>query len=953
MSYSIDEFNDTFHKHNSSEIKIIHFNIVSLNKNHANLECTINSLSCEFNIIILSEIRNINLALFVNMFPNFEFIYDTPQNSVVGGLGIFINRSLNYSHRSDIKIKNSESESVFIELKSKTKNLVVGGIYRHPRSNFDSFTKEYINCCSLVQRENKNIVCLGDFNINLKEKHNRKIFDYDFNLKLNNIFQLIKDETRVTASSKTLIDHIYTNNVDGYHYGVLESNLSDHHGIFLISKNNLNLQCGRPFVRIYSKKALKNFSLALKDLNSKMKISYVNSTTIEENENLWNNFYLNLNAEINCKFPLVRVSRTKAHDKVWISDSIKRCCRKKCLLYQNFKKNPSTYRKEKYLKYKKILHKLIIQAKNNYYKTLIECKNYSKTLFNIAKPKRKQEGEIQLKVDDKLITDGISIAETFNKHFNKICQKSKQKDGNFQQYLERKSYSDFAFEKVSKDFILRTINDLKCTNSCGPDDINTKLIKENALNFSEMLEILINDSLLVKNFPTKLKISKIVPIYKAKDKKDVENYRPIGLLNNINKIFEKCILQQMNYHIDFNKIIRDNQHGFRKHHNCTTALSIVHDSILDKIKNKLHVIGIFLDLSKAFDSIDHEILINKLIHYGFLKEITFFKSYLKDRAHYVQINKERSTTLSIERGVIQGSCLSPLLYSLYCNDLSFLNNKHTQVTLFADDTCILISTDDILKLETIAQLELNNICQWFRNNKLTINPNKSNFLRFKNQSKKHSINLLLENTPLLEKSCTKYLGLFIQSDLKWQSAINEKINKMLKFKHMFKYIRNFVPIKKLIILYKSFITSFIVYGIELYGNCQQFLVDRLQKAQNNLLRIILKKNSRFNVKELHLRTNLLSIANLITFRKAILTFDMLHKNGLNAFYNLTRAKDKHCYFTRSSDVELGKYCHSNEKSIKYSSAVIYNSLPRHLKEINDRTLFKDTLHNYLFNLNFL
>jgi len=258
MIYSIETFNKEF-ANEFSDLKVIHLNIVSLNKNHAQLECFLSSLTIQFDVIILSEIRNINLNLFSNIFSDMEFIFMTSATSVVGGIGIYVKKSFSYIHRVDLQINNCETESVFLELKSKKKNTVIGGVYRHPRDNFDVFAKTFQRLCDVINDENKYFICMGDFNINLLNKKIKKIYEYELDLNLLSITQLIKGPTRENDDSATLIDHIYVNNSNMYHVGILHASISDHYPIFLLSKQNLQLKSGRPFVRIYAKNAMNDF----------------------------------------------------------------------------------------------------------------------------------------------------------------------------------------------------------------------------------------------------------------------------------------------------------------------------------------------------------------------------------------------------------------------------------------------------------------------------------------------------------------------------------------------------------------------------------------------------------------------------------------------------------------------------------------------------------------------
>jgi len=503
-------------------------------------------------------------------------------------------------------------------------------------------------------------------------------------------------------------------------------------------------------------------------------------------------------------------------------------------------------------------------------------------------------------------------------------------------------------EMATVEKILEIINSLKNSSSCGPDQLNTKLIKMNSHHFARHLTLLINDSLKIGNFPSLLKVSKIIPIHKKDSKTTIGNYRPISLLNNLSKVFEKYINIHLNEYLIKNDLLMKGQHGYRKLHNCITCVSSVHDFICNKLEKRRKLIAIFLDLSKAFDCIDHEILLNKIKRYGIKNNnLKLFNSYLQNRTHFTEINNERSIVLETKKGVPQGSILGPILYSIFCNDISFFNSNDTKIFLYADDTCIIIDSNDYASLQSKCTEIMNKILIWFNLNRLTVNHNKSKFLIFPKETSALDFKLSINNVFLEKVQCLKYLGITMQNNLSWNEFANDKIKHLLKLKHLFKYFTSYLPTDKMLVLFKSLFISKLIYGIEFLGSIPNYLIDRLQIIQNTILKIILRKKRQFSTLELHKISNFLLIKDIIFNRQCIYIYDELNIRNSNV---LKSCSEVHKYSTRNrNNIYLEKYSSINKNKILYSCTISYNSLPNYIKTINFRHKFKEELEKFLIN----
>ena len=296
-------------------------------------------------------------------------------------------------------------------------------------------------------------------------------------------------------------------------------------------------------------------------------------------------------------------------------------------------------------------------------------------------------------IDGHQVTNMTSIANKFNEYFtsvgsnltNAIDTRGKPA---YTSYLRVPSITAFNFTYTNSDEVRILINNLKPKQSAGHDSISSKLLKDIGHIIAPTLSVIINQSLYTEIFPKQLKIAKVIPLFKKGEETSIENYRPLSLLSSISKVFERVVFNQLYQYLDVNNLLFDSQYGFRKQHSTELAALELIDRIHKSMDNGQIPVSIFLDLSKAFDTLDHTILLSKLKHYGIKnKAFQWFNSYLSNRHQYVEFEGARSETLGLEMGVPQGSILGPLLFIIYVNDMHTVSNKFTFIT-YADDTTL-------------------------------------------------------------------------------------------------------------------------------------------------------------------------------------------------------------------------------------------------------------------------
>ena len=337
-----------------------------------------------------------------------------------------------------------------------------------------------------------------------------------------------------------------------------------------------------------------------------------------------------------------------------------------------------------------------------------------------------------------------------------------------------------------------------------------------------------------------MKIVKVISIHKGGSTQDVNNYRPISLLSIFVKIIEKIMHKHLYVFLENHNILFQNQFGFRRNNSTVYALAQITEIIIESIDKGKYGRGIFIDLRKAFDTVNHGILLKKLEHYGIRGNmLDWFQSYLSDRKQYVDINGKSSELLEITCGVPQGSVLGPLLFLIYINDLPNIN-KILNFYLYADDTNIYYESSSLDKLERTVNGELNKLYLWLNVNQLSLNIDKTNFIVFHSYNKpiKKSITIKINNKAIIVKEYIKYLGVLIDSTLSSKhhvSNISKKVSRSIGI--MYK-LRPFLPLNVLKNVYYSLVYSHIVYAIEVWGSALKTEMDKILILQKKAMRLM-------------------------------------------------------------------------------------------------------------------
>ena len=388
------------------------------------------------------------------------------------------------------------------------------------------------------------------------------------------------------------------------------------------------------------------------------------------------------------------------------------------------------------------------------------------------------------------------------------------------------------------------------------------------------LTYILNQSLSNGKVPDKMKIAKVVQIFKKGHKESLNNYRPIPLLTTISKILERLVYKRtLKFLIDYN-ILSNSQFGFRKQHSTTHALLTFVDKVAHAIDNFEHTIGVFLDFSKAFDTINHEILLYKLNHYGIRgRALEWFKDYLTNRKQFVNIKGHDSQYKLISCGVPQGSLLGPLLFILYINDLQ--NSSHIlSFICFADDTNLFLSHRNPNTLINQLNNELKFVQSWIHANKLSLNIDKTHYMIFSNSLNVLPGNVKINNIDLTQVESTKFLGLHIDEDLSWKTHISYLNTILSRNTGILNKLKQFFPDHILNSIYSTLISPYLSYGILAWGNTTHLLLDSLFRIQKRAIRIINHAEYLSHTNHLFHQNKILTLPDLFYYNLGIFMYKL-------------------------------------------------------------------------------
>ena len=690
-------------------------------------------------------------------------------------------------------------------------------------------------------------------------------------------------------------------------------------------------------------------------------------------------FLTKINELLDKYMPLRKITKKeyKRKFKPWITDDIINKLDKKNATFRKYMKCKDQTKKDElntnYKCQKNEITTLMRQSKKDYYNHYFSSN--TKNLQNIWKG-IKEIINIKTKTfsnptcimeNNKTYTNPIDIANSFNRYYTSIADEilNKRKYGGINHhtdYLQNPLENTFAIFECDQIEIENIITSLNPRKAVGPNSIPTDILQILKNDISLPLMIIFNISISTGIHPDLLKIAKTIPIYKKGSKLATGNYRPISLLSNLNKILEKLMFNRIYKFLENKKCIYDLQFGFRSKHSTNHTLIQITENIRKALDNKQYACGIFIDLQKAFDTVNHHILLDKLNYYGIRGTgNNWFKSYLSNRSQYVSIQGFESDIKEINHGVPQGSVLGPLLFLLYINDLH-VAIKNSSVYHFADDTNLLNINTSPKRMQNQVNYDLKCLYNWLLANKISLNCSKTELIFFHKPGhpiKNFKFKIKINGHKITPTDNLKYLGVYLDSTLSGKYHCDNLCNKLKRANGMLSKVRHYVPKDELKSIYHAIFSSHMIYGCQIWGQGWNKHIQMIQKLQNRAIRIINFREFNVNPNPLYKNDNILKIQDFVKLQNCLLIHDYLTNSLPNCFDNYFHKLD-YIYLdvqTRNSNLgcifsPIRNTTRYGINSITQKSISVWNSVTKTIKtdlSTTSRNKLKKIVTKYFLN----
>lgn len=845
-----------------------------------------------------------------------------------GGAGIFVSPALKYTE-IDLSMCNAEHE---IEISGiKLNGLSILSLYRPPSGDIQVFFDNFEKAVKKVLKLTTKIIICGDYNIQFLKTTDPTTVSF-----LNIVRTLnLRVTNNLPTRKKSCLDNILVNfSEELYDIRLLIDCISDHDPLLfnfnscdlsnrLITNSNSN----RNFVRRQNENQIAIFIEALQNEGWEMISLYINN--LIDVKTLFDSFfnrYVNL---WHSSSPLVE-SKGKLKTKKfnWFNEELRKS-RELMLSYHNvyrsMERNKSVQAEaahKVYLFFKQQYKVKINNAKRQSYEHFIETSNNKcKAAWEVISRETQsttttQKANLNPDQLNNYFVDSVSDIQGKIPHTNTSAH-------NLVHHIIHNA-PEFHWSTVTPEEVIKTVSRISNSRSTDVYWISNYLLKRTVGHFSDPLTFVLNQCLIHGYFSDLLKVSKVTPVFKKGDKTQPQNYRPISIVPIFSKIFESLLYTQLVLHFESNNLISNCQHGFRSNRSTTTAVSNLVDDVLLAFEKKESVSLMLCDLSKAFDCVQHDVLLSKLCYYGISENsLLLLQSYLSNRKQYVSVNGLQSSTLSVNTGVPQGSVLGPFLFIVFINDLP--NNIPSKTIIYADDTTLLSSHSNLDDLVVNLSQAHNSAQDWFSSNKLLCNGEKTQ-------------EILLSLTHAEDYQSVKLLGFYIDNGLNWRSHINNICNKISRVTYLMWKLRDFVGDEYLRVAYFAFLQSHVSYGIILWGHSSA--VHDILLIQKKVVRTMCRVNHLEHCKPLFIKLKFMTVINLYIYH--LLTYTKLHITDFNdrqsIHHHNTRGKNK---------IDLPHHrLAKTGNSFKFNCIKFFNRLPSTARQVS-MNKFRSTLREWL------
>ena len=874
-------------------------------------------------------------------------LYRCDRNRSGGGVALYIKESYS-SNIIDIKQLNCNLECVFCAVRCKHSTITIGSVYRPPDSG-NSYHDSILMVLDYIYSLCNDIILMGDLNYNCYQngyKPDKNIVEISNNYELK---QVIDKPTRVTLTTSSLLDVLFIpQGMDLVHSDVLNVNLSDHYGIYAVvpvekeKKESHTLR-----IRKYNKFSQENFIEDLK--NSELLKECLNVNELDQAWGIFKEEFLRI-CERHAPFGYQRL---KQRDNPWFDKDLQSLIYKRDYFHKKAVKFKNQEYWEKYRVLRNMVTSQIKKAKRQYYTANIKAnKGKSKEMWstlNHVLPSKKKSGT----------TNDVDVNE-FCSFFSSVGTNLTENFGELN--LPRMEVSNvaekFSFELLNEVEVYNELRLLKKPKSCDILGFSTKLLRIAAPVVAVYITHIFNLSLCIGKFHEDWKLAKVTPIYKGEGSKQMPtNYRPISVVCTVAKILETLVKKQLIEYFTFNNLFCTSQYAYLKNHSTQNALHEIYDECLLNVNTGNMSAMCALDLSKGFDTLNHNILLSKLEKYGLDNEcLMWFQSYLCNRRQVVRVGQKSSSEKLVNIGVPQGSCLGPILFLVYVNDFPTCVSQ-SKVVMYADDTTLISSGKGVNDLNCNIDKSLQDALNWYDQNRLVVNSTKSKAMCVGTSQKLRSVNknieAHIEDRVLDNYSHFKLLGVEFDSTLSFCKHVENVTLKVVSKIGLIHRLRQILDVDSLNIIYITMIQSVFDNCLTVWGSCASVYLNKIQSLQNRAARAVtgdfdFTHSVSFMIKSL----GWMNIRQRHFYFICILMYKCLNDMAPERFKQMfTYVKDVTEINTRSASNLLLKVpkpnCEMFKRGLSYLGPTVWNSLPFDLRCATSLSVFKMQLKKYV------
>lgn len=881
---------------------------------------------------------------------NYVAIFCYSQSRATGGVIAYIKKQHKYK-----VILNNHVNNVIWYLSIEILDCAICGIftavYRSPSFNLNDTIDTIDWIFENTIEFNKLNIIVGDMNIdfqaNVSETNLMKFMINKYSLSM-----IIDFNTRITNRSETMIDHVYTNDIDRVKCEmVLNHRISDHETIKIAIERNAN-----------------------KEQTKQQVISWKNYSKYQLISNLrkcdWSKFhYVDIENKLKilrdnllqAVLPMVRFVSINPNEKPkkWYDNELKHLKQSKLDAYNDFANYKCDTLWAKYVAIRNSYNKLIKIKKNDYIKLQIrDSGNNQRQMWQYLRkllPNKSTPISDEIVFDNESFTDEKQICERFNKYFvdsivdiNRNIPPTNEQSEQF----NTNNHTKLVFEHVNVDEVINVMKSLSV--KVNKSQLCNSMVWFDSIEYcANFMAKIVNESLDTGEFPDDWKIATVTPIPKVQNTKNANEYRAINSMPVDEKMIEAVVKNQLVKYIESNKIISKHQSGFRTNHSCETSINYLINDWKKSMENGEKVVVLSLDLKRAFETIDRNRMLLKLQSIGVTdKELKWFTNYLKARRQQTKYKYEMSNECDVPIGLPQGTSLSVVLFIIYIDNITKLD-LNGSVVLFADDTMIIVKDKDVNNAIVKLNQDLVKVENWLNENLLSLNKKKTNMMILSRTSIETDIIECKMGNDVIERvNQIKYLGILIDDKLCFDKQINECIKKVASKTNVLYRISRSLTFDTKKIVYNTIILPHFQYCSTVYFTCNKEQIAQLQKLQNRAMRLILKCDF-LTPREFMLRAlNWLSIIQMIKFNVLVFIYKMLNDMLPNYLCeNLILTNAIHDRNTRQSNnnlIRLPDYkLEFTRKNIFYQGSKLYNELPNEIKVKPSLNAFKVACRKFI------